>query len=49
MPFDTKAEDEAQAIDEMLKHFNKNHESLKEFTRDYMVPSVLTAAMFAAS
>lgn len=41
MPFEAKAEDEAEATDQMFAHFKENHESLKEFTKDHLISSTI--------
>ncbi|RCX06275.1 MULTISPECIES: hypothetical protein [Kosakonia] len=49
MPFETQAEDEAQAIDLMLAHFKENLEALEEFTKDWCIPATIFDAIYALS
>ncbi len=43
MPFEAKAENEADATDQMFNHFRENRESLDEFTKDYLITSTIFA------
>lgn len=43
MPFEAKAENEADATDQMFTHFRENRESLDEFTKDYLITSTIFA------
>ncbi len=46
MPFETKAQDEAAAIDIMLDHFKANTAALEEYTKDYCIPAAIFSAIY---
>lgn len=48
LPFETSAEDEAEAVEKMLNHFQENTEALKEFAKDYAIASALAGLVFLA-
>lgn len=48
MPFETKAQSEAAAIDIMLEHFKENIAELKEFTKDYSVSATIFGLLYSS-
>ncbi|ANI85307.1 hypothetical protein AWR26_16895 [Kosakonia oryzae] len=48
MPFETDAEDEAQAVDNMLAHFKENKAALEEFIKNDCIPSIIFELIYAA-
>ena len=49
MPFEAKAESEADATEQMFHHFRENHESLRKFTKDWCISSTIFASIFMLS
>lgn len=49
MPFETDAEDEAQAVDNMLAHFKENKAALEEFIKDECIPAVIFELIYASA
>lgn len=49
MPFETDAEDEAQAVDNMLAHFKENTAALEEFIKDDCIPAMIFELIHAAA
>lgn len=49
MPFETDAEDEAQAMDNMLAHFKENTAAPEEFIKDDCIPATIFELIFAAA
>lgn len=48
MPFETKAPNEAAAIDMMLQHFKTNTAELAEFTKDYCISASIFSLLYAS-
>ncbi len=49
MPFETSADNEADATDLMMQHFKENTEMLREFAKDYAISYTIFGAIYALS
>ncbi|SCC68540.1 hypothetical protein [Kosakonia oryziphila] len=49
MPFETEAENEAQAVDKMLQHFKDNTAALEEFVKDYCIPATIFELIYVVT
>lgn len=48
MPFETKAQNEAAAIDIMLQHFKSNTAELEEFAKDYCISATIFSLLYSS-